>query len=200
MATVKKIKKAQNGDRTVDLPDVKIGYKAKVIEKVNPEGVRTAKVKVKRNVGGLLLGKKKGVTGNLPVYNVPQGKRESPERERSGRAGMKEAQDGAFFNKLSKNKKPETSSKVMTKEEVGKRTIRKPTPGVMTFDFKKPGVKINLKSGGKVKKNWIQSATASIKKRGTAGKCTPITKPGCTGRAKALAKTFKKMAKARKGK
>ena len=47
---------------------------------------------------------------------------------------------------------------------------------------------------------WIQKATASIKKRGTEGKCTPITKPGCTGRAKALAKTFKKMAKARKGK
>jgi hypothetical protein len=45
---------------------------------------------------------------------------------------------------------------------------------------------------------WIQKATASIKRRGTEGKCTPITKPGCTGRAKALAKTFKKMAKARK--
>lgn len=40
-------------------------------------------------------------------------------------------------------------------------------------------------------KKWIQKATASIKRRGTAGKCTPITKPGCTGRAKALAKTFK---------
>jgi hypothetical protein len=46
-------------------------------------------------------------------------------------------------------------------------------------------------------KNWIQDVTASIKKRGTAGKCTPITKPGCTGKAKALAKTFKKMAKNR---
>jgi hypothetical protein len=58
----------------------------------------------------------------------------------------------------------------------------------------------NLKSGGTVAKNgkWIQKATASIKRRGTEGKCTPITKPGCTGRAKALAKTFKKMAKARK--
>ena len=46
--------------------------------------------------------------------------------------------------------------------------------------------------------NWIQKATASIKRRGTKGKCTPITKPGCTGRAKALAKTFKKMAAKRK--
>ena len=48
-------------------------------------------------------------------------------------------------------------------------------------------------------KNWIQDVNKSIKKRGTKGKCTPITKPGCTGRAKALAKTFKKMAKKRKG-
>lgn len=50
------------------------------------------------------------------------------------------------------------------------------------------------------KKNWIGDVTKSIKRRGTEGKCTPITKPGCTGRAKALAKTFKKMAAKRKGK
>ena len=31
----------------------------------------------------------------------------------------------------------------------------------------------------------IAAADASIKKRGTEGKCTPITTPGCTGRAKA---------------
>ena len=56
-------------------------------------------------------------------------------------------------------------------------------------------------SGGRVAAkdgNWIQSVNKSIKKRGTKGKCTPITKPGCTGRAKALAKTFKKMARKRK--
>jgi len=44
-------------------------------------------------------------------------------------------------------------------------------------------------------KKWIQKATSSIKRRGTEGKCTPISKPGCSGRAKALAKTFKKIAK-----
>ena len=49
-------------------------------------------------------------------------------------------------------------------------------------------------------KKWMQKAAASIKRRGTEGKCTPITKPGCTGKAKTLALTFKKMAKARKGK
>jgi hypothetical protein len=59
------------------------------------------------------------------------------------------------------------------------------------------------KNGSKVKAKdgkWIQKATASIKKRGTEGKCTPITKPGCTGKAKALAKTFKKIAAKRKAK
>ena len=54
------------------------------------------------------------------------------------------------------------------------------------------GDRVGFKKGG-----WIQDATASIKKRGTKGKCTPITKKGCTGRAKALAMTFKKMAKKR---
>jgi hypothetical protein len=49
-------------------------------------------------------------------------------------------------------------------------------------------------------KQWIQKATASIKKRKTEGKCTPITKPGCSGRAKSLALTFKKMAAKRKKK
>jgi hypothetical protein len=49
-------------------------------------------------------------------------------------------------------------------------------------------------------KKWMQKAAASIKKRGTAGKCTPITKPGCTGKAKTLALTFKKIAKSNKKK
>ena len=61
-------------------------------------------------------------------------------------------------------------------------------------------IRTGFKKGGPVKKNWIQDVNKSIKKRGTKGKCTPITKKGCTGRAKALAKTFKKMGKARKGK
>lgn len=59
----------------------------------------------------------------------------------------------------------------------------------------------NYKKGGAIKnKNWIQDATASIKRRGTEGKCTPITKPGCTGKARTLALTFKKIAKANKKK
>ena len=68
-----------------------------------------------------------------------------------------------------------------------------------TFSTEKtPKLKVKLKTGGSVKAKdgkWMQKAAASIKKRGTAGKCTPITKPGCTGKAKALAKTFRKISK-----
>ena len=65
------------------------------------------------------------------------------------------------------------------------------------------GDRVAMRSGGRIgfkkgtDKNWIQDVNKSIKKRGTKGKCTPITKKGCTGRAKALAMTFKKMAKKR---
>ena len=63
------------------------------------------------------------------------------------------------------------------------------------YPIKKNGGSIKAKDG-----KWMQKAAASIKRRGTAGKCTPITKPGCTGKAKALAKTFKKIAKSNKKK
>ena len=63
------------------------------------------------------------------------------------------------------------------------------------YTFYQGGMVQEMKKGG-----WIKKAAASIKRRGTAGKCTPITKPGCTGRAKALAKTFKKIARNRKKK
>jgi len=54
------------------------------------------------------------------------------------------------------------------------------------------GGRIGLKKGSNGK--WMQKASASIKRRGTEGKCTPITKKGCTGKAKVLAKTFKRIA------
>ena len=72
----------------------------------------------------------------------------------------------------------------------------KPRPRPKPFDKED---EVKFKKGGKAggDDRWIQKATASIKRRKTEGKCTPITKKGCTGRAKALAKTFKKMAKKR---
>jgi len=81
-------------------------------------------------------------------------------------------------------------------------TTFKPNGGVK-FDV--PSIKKKkAKSGTTITKakdgKWMQKVSASIKKRGTAGKCTPITKPGCTGRARTLAKTFKAIAKKKKNK
>ena len=87
-------------------------------------------------------------------------------------------------------------------EEVGRIDAEKMNPnrraeksrviGELNRGYNKGG-RVGAKDG-----KWIQKVNKSIKKRGTKGKCTPITKKGCTGRAKALAKTFKKMAKKRK--
>ena len=62
----------------------------------------------------------------------------------------------------------------------------------------KTGGRVGAKDG-----KWIQKATASIKRRGTKGVCTgkkfggPTCRPGT--KRYALAKTFKKMARNRKG-
>lgn len=47
------------------------------------------------------------------------------------------------------------------------------------------------KKGGSTDKNWIQKAVNPKHK----GYCTPMSKPTCTPKRKALAMTFKKMAK-----
>jgi hypothetical protein len=48
-----------------------------------------------------------------------------------------------------------------------------------------------MKKGGSANKNWIQKAVNPKHK----GFCTPMSKPTCTPKRKALAKTFKAMAK-----
>ena len=52
------------------------------------------------------------------------------------------------------------------------------------------------KKGGSTDKKWMQKAVNPEHK----GYCTPMSKPTCTPKRKALARTFKAMAKARKGK
>ena len=91
----------------------------------------------------------------------------------------------------------DTSPRSGYKPALGANRDGYPMGGIPVQGFRSGG-RVALKEGSK--KNWIQSVNKSIKKRGTKGKCTPITKKGCTGRAKALAKTFKKMAKKNKGK
>jgi hypothetical protein len=48
-----------------------------------------------------------------------------------------------------------------------------------------------FKKGGSTDKKWIQKAVNPKHK----GYCTPMSKPTCTPKRKALARTFKKMAK-----
>lgn len=119
------------------------------------------------------------------------------------------------FNKgaTSMGMTPEQYSRYLDKQK------KKPDTNTSSSDFKEKRYNVVCgkggckKNGGSIKKaksgasiakakdgKWMQKAAASIKRRGTEGKCTPITKPGCTGKAKALAKTFKKIAKSNKKK
>ena len=53
-----------------------------------------------------------------------------------------------------------------------------------------------IEDAKKSKKNWIQGAVNPKHE----GYCTPMTKKTCTGRRRALAKTFKAMGHSKKGK
>jgi len=66
-------------------------------------------------------------------------------------------------------------------------------------EAKKSMPESKMKKGGTVKAKdgkWIQKAVNPAHK----GYCTPMTKATCTPKRKALAKTFKAMGRARKGK
>jgi len=112
-----------------------------------------------------------------------------------GRVGLQKGGGGGRAPVTSEGGFPMPQGHAASVQRRGARTqsgVGEPMPWGKGQWYQKGG-RVGAKDG-----KWIQKATASIKKRGTEGKCTPITKPGCTGRAKALAKTFKKMARERK--
>jgi hypothetical protein len=104
------------------------------------------------------------------------------------------------INKLRKKQKYFFPEKTL-KKNFGKVRDKGYGEGRGKVEHNATGGIIGLKKGGKAKKNWIQSANKSIKKRGTKGVCTgkkfggPTCRPG-TKRYN-LAKTFKKMARAK---
>ena len=116
---------------------------------------------------------------SVPGYNVPRGHFANGYTNGGDRVGFKRG--GSAQQKLIKGKQ-ERAAKEKDRHQ-------------RALEWRKKNAGDQFKKGG-----WIQDVNKSIKKRGTKGKCTPITKKGCTGRAKALAKTFKKMGRARKGK
>jgi hypothetical protein len=126
--------------------------------------------------------KPKGVVRNQPTYNRLKSnatKKDSTEYKKGYDFAVESPKNSELYRGLSSNKAWNAGNEEGSSD-------------------KRP--KKKLKTGGTVAKDgkWMQKAAASIKKRGTAGKCTPITKPGCTGKAKALAKTFKAIAKKNK--
>ena len=134
------------------------------------------------------------IKGRSPIANYRHGGRIG--HNKGGRAGLKSGGrsnlrfGGGRTNLLEELGRVEAEpSNRNRRAEIGR------VHGELNRGYKSGG-RVGLKKGGD--KNWIQDVNKSIKARGTKGKCTPITKPGCTGRAKALAKTFKKMAKKRK--
>jgi hypothetical protein len=150
---------------------------------------------IKKNIKKAQDGKKvvKGSRPGMGVFRT--------EKERTTSGGLlkpyKYKRESIDTTGYSKGK---PSFQLKTEEGEGDKTGAKATSN-KSKTIPRKEVPSTLKSLSKAKDGkWIQKATASIKRRGTEGKCTPITKPGCTGRAKALAKTFKKIAAKRKGK
>ena len=121
---------------------------------------------------------------------------------KGGRVGLKH---GSPHYITKKDKESKYISKKEKKPEYIKKKEPKKTYITKKKDYEKgehynKGGRVGLKKGSNGK--WIQSATASIKRRGTEGVCTgkkfggPTCPPG--SKRYNLAKTFKKMGKARK--
>lgn len=153
-----------------------------------------ASVKVQRGYPGRIRSAKD--QGYTPI-----GKRE-PARTKFDNGGAlsdkapKEAKmkfyspDGNYKTVVKKNYgEPERAKETRTLKGVLRGVPKTSTPPVPVED--KPMFK--AKKGGSTDKKWIQKAINPAHK----GYCTPMTKPTCTPKRKALAKTLKKIAKNR---
>ncbi len=106
--------------------------------------------------------------------------------------------DGGYITKKKKYITKKEKPQWITKKEKPKWITKKEKPLSISDSPRQPKMLQSYKKGG-----WIQSVNKSIKKRGTKGVCTgkkfggPTCRPGT--KRYALAKTFKKMAKNRKG-
>ena len=146
--------------------------------------IKKAQSGVKVDKTSVAKSKVKSTIRNKPTYsgiNSNATKKDSTEYKKGYDFGVESPKNSELYRGLSSNKNWNAGNE----EGVSDKRPKK-----------------KLKSGGSIAKDgkWMQKVSASIKRRGTEGKCTPITKPGCTGKAKTLAKTFKKIAKSNKKK
>ena len=139
----------------------------------------------------LLKGRPKPLSSQSPHLSVYKEGGRIGFKEGLGVAKRPKKSPGPLGRGGSKFTGPPSQSKPKPKKEAPREGGPKRKPKVEE-DWAAEGGRIGFKTGGDSR--WMQKASASIKKRGTEGKCTPITKKGCTGKARALAKTFKKIA------
>jgi len=153
-----------------------------------------ASVKVQRGYPGKIRSAKD--QGYTPI-----GKRE-PARTKFDNGGAlsdkapKEAKmkfyspDGNYKTVVKKNYgEPERAKETRTLKGVLRGVPKNSTPPAPVEDK----TMFKAKKGGSTDKKWIQKAINPAHK----GYCTPMTKPTCTPKRKALAKTLKKIAKNR---
>lgn len=193
------IKKSQNGQKLKPIISGPYSVK-KYLKTKNPKSnfnIKEEKTNVEIDTTGYGAGKKtfRGLeTSTKPGKSRPVGIKANRDAitDAINKGTNKKAQDGKFMKKMMRPKF----------NVAGPNTVRDKSGQLQ--NAVDPELLQSMKKGGNVNKAkngmWMQKAAASIKKRGTAGKCTPITKPGCTGKAKTLAKTFKKIAKSNKKK
>lgn len=197
MAVIKKtIKKAQTGTKTA-IDNTRVVKKVDVSKQMKQEKVAKRNAKIDKELNkpytAVAMPDREGLPGDSIRYYP--GKRSNLGIPYTRDIGLK------GIAQVSSKDLREAS-----KDKNSARTYQDTTRVKVNFEENKNGGKISkkAKSGTTISKakdgKWMQKAAASIKKRGTAGKCTPITKPGCTGKAKALAKTFKAIAKKNKKK
>jgi hypothetical protein len=169
MATVKKVKKAQKGIRaTADSSAYYKNLASRYMEEaarsmgdhVN-EKTKAAFKKSSEATSNEMRQKRKG----MPGYDANG----FPIKKNKTGGKVRKAQDG-FFSKL--NKKPAPSSKVMTQDEVKKRTVpNKPKPFDLVGSIKKTLSVKKERSGGKVTKakagkQMLKRADGSYSQRG----------------------------------
>ena len=126
--------------------------------------------------------------------------------KKGGNRSLSKAQDGGPWQKSIKsikntewqNHKPKPFTHGPQEVEDYKPKVTPKTnwvqpPSSVTSKETDPRKRPDMKKGGSTDKKWIQKAINPAHK----GYCTPMTKPTCTPKRKALAITLKKMAKNR---
>ena len=146
--------------------------------------------------------------GKAKDWPGAQKAKERTGNEHGGKINIKKVGSRKAYGEMLKNRKQgykdreDESLGMRTGKESGKKqSMRDRRDESYGAWGKRPNQRINRAKGGKADKNWIQGVNKSIKKRGTKGVCTgkKFGSASCPPGSKRynLAKTFKKMARAK---